>query len=56
MKANGRNIQLPPCGPLIQRLDVLQNVFKLKTARGDQVFGQPIKHESVIWIGRMPQR
>lgn len=56
MKANGRNIQLAPRGPVVQRLDILQNVFKLKTAGGDQVFGQPIEHESVIRIGRMPQR
>jgi hypothetical protein len=56
MKANGRNIQLAPRGPLVQRLDVLQDVLELEAAGGNQVFGQPIEHESVIRIGRMSQR
>jgi len=56
MKADSRNIQLAPGGPLVQRLDVLQDVLELEAAGGDQFPGQPIEHESVIRIGRMPQR
>jgi hypothetical protein len=56
MNADGCNIQLAPGGPLVQGLDVLQNVFELEAAGGNQSFGQPIEHESVIRIRRMPQR
>jgi hypothetical protein len=56
MNADRRNIQFPPGGPLVQGLDVLQNMLEQEAAGGDQVFGQPIKHKSIIGIRRMSQR
>jgi hypothetical protein len=55
MNTDCRNIQFPLGGPLVERLDILQNMFELQAARRNQFTGQPIKHKSVIRIGRMPQ-
>src|SRR5262249_13815905 len=49
-------VQFAPGGALVQGLDVLKNVLKLKAVRGHQVPGQPIKHEGIVRVGRMAQR
>jgi len=54
MNADRRNIQLASGGPLVEGLDVLQNVLELKALGGNQILGQGIEHESIIGIGRMP--
>ena len=56
MNADRCNIQLAPRRPLVEGLNVLQNVFKLKAAGRNEVFRQPIEHKSIIRIRRMPQR
>ena len=56
MNANGRDVQFASRGPLVERLDVLQNMLELKAMGRNQALGQGIEHESVIGIGRMPQR
>jgi hypothetical protein len=56
MNADCRYIQFAPRGPLVEGLDVLQNVLELEAMSWNEILGQSIEHESVIRIGRMSQR
>jgi hypothetical protein len=51
--ADGGNVEFAARGALVQSLDVLQNVLKMKTVRGNQIFRERIKHEGVVRVGRM---
>ncbi len=42
-------------GTFVERLDVLQDVLKMKTVRGDQILRERVKHEGVVRIGRMAE-
>jgi hypothetical protein len=56
MNADRRNIQFAAGGPLVESLDVLQNMFELEATGWNEILGQSVKHKSVIRIRRMPQR
>ena len=55
MDADGGDVQFPPRRPLVQRLNVLQNVLELEAGRGNQSLGQPVKHEGIVRIRRMTE-
>ena len=55
MDRDGGDLQFSAHCTLIQGLDVLQHVFKLVCATGDQPLGQAVEHERVVWIGRMTE-
>jgi hypothetical protein len=46
-------VQLSTQGTLIQRFDILKNVFKAMPMRVDLMLGQGVEHERVIGIRRM---
>lgn len=50
MDADGGDVQLALRGPLVKRLNILQDVFELKAVSWNQLFGQPVKHECVVRI------
>ena len=41
--------------PLVERLNVFQDVFKAVGARWDQTTGKSVKHKRVIGVRRMTQ-
>jgi hypothetical protein len=49
------DLQLAAQGSLVERLNILQDMLKLPPSRRQQVLGQPIKHERIIRIRRMPE-
>ena len=51
MDADRRDVQLAAAGPLVQRLDVLQDVLKIVAAVIDQSLGQAVKHERIVRVG-----
>jgi len=50
MDADGADIQLPSGGPLIERLDILKDMLEFKTMAWNEIFGQCIEHEGIIWV------
>ena len=48
--ADGRNIQLAPSSPFVERLDVLQDVLEAKAVRRDALFRQAEEHEGVVRV------
>ena len=54
--ADGGNVEFAARGALVQRLDVLQDVLKMKTVRRNQILRERVKHEGVIRVGRMAER
>ena len=54
--ADRRDVEFAPAGPLVQGLDVLQDMLEVVAAVIDQPLGQTVKHERVVRIGRVPQR
>jgi hypothetical protein len=55
MNRDGGDIELAPQSAFVQRLDVLEAMFKAIPAEIDFVLRHRIKHEGVIRIGRMPE-
>ena len=53
VNADGADIQLAARGALVERLDILQNVFKGVPARINQILCQRIKHKGIVRIRRM---
>ena len=55
MNRDCRNVQLAPQRPLIQRLNIFQPMFETIAAQIDFVLRHRVKHEGVVWIGRVPE-
>ncbi len=55
MDTDGAHIQFAACGAFIERLDVLQNMFKGQPTGRNQILGQGVKHKGIVRIRRMPQ-
>ena len=53
---DGRDVQLAAHGPLVERLDVLENVLEAVLAGFDLVVGECPEHEGVVGIGTVAQR
>jgi hypothetical protein len=53
MYRDSRDMQLTTKGALIQRFDILKNMFKPVSMCVDLVLRQCIKHEGVIRVWRM---
>ena len=56
MNADCGEVQFAARGPLVERLDVLQNVLEPKAVSWNYLLGQRIKHERIVRIRRMAQR
>ena len=56
MDADGGDVEFAARGALVQRLDVLQNVFEAEAVRRDQTLRQRVKHEGVVGVRRMAER
>jgi hypothetical protein len=54
--ADRGDVQFTARGALVERLDVLQDVFKAPAVRWDKFFRQRVEHEGVIRVRRMPER
>ena len=52
---DGRDVQLSPFGPLVERFDVLEDVLKLVAVGVDFVRRERVEHERVVRVGRMTQ-
>ena len=55
MNADGGDVQFTPCGSLIERLDVLKDVFEIVPVRVNEPLGHCVKHKGVVRIGRMAE-
>ena len=52
---DGGDFQFPVPSPLVQRLDVLENMLEPVSAGIQQAFGKPVKHEGVIGVRGMAE-
>ena len=48
---DGGDLQIPPLGPDVEGLDLLQNVLDAIALHGDNLLGEGIKHEGVVGVG-----
>jgi hypothetical protein len=53
---NGGDVEFAAGSTFVEGLDVLEDVFETKAVRGDEVFGERVKHERVVRIGRVAKR
>ena len=44
------DVEFAPARPLVQRLDVLQDMLEVVAAVIDQALGQAVKHERIVRI------
>jgi len=56
VNADRGDIEFATGGALIQGLDVLQDVLKVKAVRGNEFLGEAIKHKGVVGIRRVTER
>ena len=56
VNADRRDVQFAPRGPLVEGLDVLQDVLEAKPVGRNQLAGQPVEHERIVRVGRVAER
>jgi len=56
VNADRRNVQFPPRGPLVEGLDVLQDMLEVQPVGRNQLAGKAVKHERIVWVGRVAER